>query len=136
MSEALNLSTESTRPVLTIDSQEYHLKLVDDLSFREAAFVQHASKRISELQAKVFDTEQYTDELAEEFEDKINRSCKTVLYDVPDEVYAQLRDQQKVKIIEAFSNAAGLVGDSEQQESQSEQSPDSNDSTEETQSAG
>lgn len=136
MSDTLNLSTESTRPVLTIDGTEYHLKTVDDLSFREAAFVQHASKRISELQEKVFDAEQYTDELAEEFEDKINRSCQTVLYDVPDEVYAQLRDQQKVQVIEAFSTAAGLTGDSERQESQSEQSPDSNDSTEDHQSAG
>lgn len=136
MSDTLNLSTESTRPVLTIDNQEYHLKTVDDLSFREAAFVQHASKRISELQALVFDADSYTEELAEEFEDKINRSCQTVLYDVPDEVYAQLRDQQKVRVIEAFSNAAGLVGEDQQPDAQSEQSPDSNDSTEETPNDG
>jgi hypothetical protein len=108
MEERLNLTTEQDRPVLKIDGRAYHLATTNDLRFRDVAYMGWAGKRIQVLGEQIGDPSTYTDEAADEFERVLHKACAMALFDVPEEVYEKLTDNQRMEIMEAFNEAADI----------------------------
>lgn len=109
--EALNLNTNNDRPVVTIDGTEYHLNTRADLRYKSIAFMGYAGKRLTTLSEELQDPDLYNDEKANEFDALLERATRLALYDVPDEVFARLSDEHRMKIIEVFSEAVGQSGE-------------------------
>lgn len=105
--EKLNLSTGNERPVFTIDGDEYHLNTRADLRYKDIAFMGYAGQRLAKLSEQLQDPEQYSDEIAAEFDLLLERAARMAVHDVPDGVFDKLSDEHRMKLIEVFSEAVG-----------------------------
>lgn len=125
----LNLSTTVERKTITIDGKKYEIRNANELKYKESAWYLYASKEIPKITKQL--EEEYNEELAEKFDDLLNRAARNAFVEIPEEVYDKLSDEQKIKVVEFFVEAA-----QEARQNQNGQSQDSSDSTEEQRENG
>lgn len=119
----MDIKTTVERQSITIDGDQYEIRNMGELKYKEVAWYQYASNRIQELVDKL--QEAYTEQEAEEFDRILNRAAKNAFVDIPDDVYELLSDEHKVKVVEFFTEAAKSG-----QQNQNESYPGSSGSTE------
>jgi hypothetical protein len=95
----LDLSTLE-QPTISIDKQDYSMMRPEDFGLREGV-------RLERLRKTVAGVMNQTGEIADEdvlaMADALDELVRTILPDLPADVFAKLRDGQKLKIVEAFS---------------------------------
>lgn len=116
---------DPTKPVLSLDTAEqpratvviktdkdregkmYELAAMEDLSLQ---MQQKVAARGGEFQ-KLWDKDELSDGQQKRLEQIADEMTQVVIRDLPDEVFVQLRDWDKVRLIEAFTKAAKLTPD-------------------------
>lgn len=92
------------RAKVDIDGTEYEIATTDDLSFKQSAYMNYVGNRIQ----KIMNAEEWSDEGGNELENLLDEATKLVLLGVPDDVFAKLRDTDKLRVINFFSETAQL----------------------------
>lgn len=98
----LDLSTQKPeRNHITVDGVDYELAVMDDLAFKDSAFMSYVGRKAQGVEK----IETWTDEFGDELEEMIYKAGKIILPDMPDEVYNRLTDNQRLRVIQVFSEA-------------------------------
>lgn len=131
MGEQLVISTAAPeRQSIVIDGTSYQLATPEDLELRQSLWLAKAGKRVQALMEG-----EHSDAELDELQALLDRMTRTVVLKLPAEVFARLRDTQKLAIAGAFTDAVSLSGDGSRRSGQTS-SPDSNGSTEATTTDG
>ncbi len=133
----LELSTLVEHATVAIDGHEYELLTVDDFGLRDYARLLQLQETVETSRASA---SLESEERAASIAGALNNFVAMVMPGLPVEVLGKLRDVQKVAIMKAFSEAAGLGTERalppESQPTGENTSPDSSAPTGETPSAG
>lgn len=100
----LDLSTIVDRPKIKVDGELYDLARPSDLGFKQDAQLSHAHKRANELHQKE-NGEAMTDDDWEELSHLLDRSCRILILDLPNEKHELLSDIQRLQVMTAFTQA-------------------------------
>jgi hypothetical protein len=95
----LDLSTLE-QPTISIDKQDYSLMRPEDFGLRESVRLERLRKTVAGVMTQ---TGEIADEDVLAMADALDELVRTILPDLPANVFAKLRDGQKLKIVEAFS---------------------------------
>jgi hypothetical protein len=110
MSELHISLSEPERPPVDIDGTEYHIKAMQDLTFKEQAYLNYVGNKVN----KVLNAEKWDDEQADELPPILDTATKMVFYDLPEEVRQKLSDTHRMRVIAFFSEHAQLPETDEQ----------------------
>jgi hypothetical protein len=98
--ELLRLDTLITRPQVIIDGQPFEMIAEAEMSIVERQRQAARGRRIMALMSK--DTTPLTDKEEAELTRLLDEACRAMLVDVPEELYAKLRDGHRLALVEAF----------------------------------
>lgn len=95
----LDLSTLE-RPTISIDKEDYLLMRPEDFGLRESVRIDRLRHELHDVMSR---PENLSDEDVLTVAGALDDLVRMILPDVPLEVFAKLRDGQKLRIVEAFS---------------------------------
>jgi hypothetical protein len=95
----LDLTTETDRPVVTIDSIAYPLRTARDLTLQDFKFLERVSMRVGDLMSR---TRTLTAKENQELEGRLKEVARIAL-DAPAPVLAKLAAVQRVMIFKVFT---------------------------------
>lgn len=101
----LELNTQD-RPVISIDKRDYPVMLREDFGLLDLIKLGRLYSTVADVQTK----EEPALEDVERLKRALDAFVRLVLPDVEPDVYARLRDGQKLRIVEAFTGLAGGIG--------------------------
>ncbi len=87
----------------------YELADIEDLSLAKQVSITSLGKEVDIMQPKaeaMEESDEYDEEVVEDFESAIDRFLLLVMIDLPSEVLAQLNVMQKLDIMKAFTQAS------------------------------
>lgn len=100
---ALTLDTARVRRAVVVDGERYELRDPDELSLRETNRLQAMVKQVGE----VMEGQDIPDERLAVLEAALDGCVAATIPGMPGEIRAKLTDAQRVKLIQAFTNARG-----------------------------
>lgn len=96
------------RPVISIDKRDYPVMLREDFGLLDLLHIDRMAHIVNEVRGKAVD--QVTEAEVERMGEALDHFVRLVMPDVPPEVFARLRDGQKLRIVEAFTRLGASVG--------------------------
>ena len=99
------------RPVISIDKRDYPVMLREDFGLLDLLHIDRMARTVNDVRAKPVD--EITDADVTRMGEALDQFVRTVMPDVPPEVFSRLKDGQKLRIVEAFTRlgtSAGTAG--------------------------
>jgi hypothetical protein len=128
---AVSVSTANeVEQYVEIDGARYLMVGAEDLELRDILWLAKAGKQIQQAAGG-----DYSEEDIGRIEETLDRMIKTILPDLPFEVFARLKTRHKMAIVSAFTVAAAPSGEAPRPTG-TEGSPDSSGSTAEAAPSG
>lgn len=107
--DILDLNAPIERPKVSLGDAQYELRMPVDMSMAESAFVASVSKKVGRL------TEEFDEAEANRLMADMDKAIKSLVIDLPDEVFATLGQRHKNLILQFWGEQAKKASEVEEQ---------------------